>query len=302
MLDAPRSRVGESPLWSVGDQALYWVDIPQRRLQRWDATHGSRAWDCEQELACIGLHAAGGLIAGMETGVFQLQIDGGGALRTRLLHAVQHARDGMRMNDGRCDRAGRFWLSSMVRDMSLAAPDGVLYRVDASGLSTHVAGLVTGNGLAFSPDGRRMYLSDSHPSVRQIWSYALDADGVPTDRQPFVDMRQHPGRPDGAAVDVDGCYWTCANDGGALLRFTPQGALDRSIPLPVSKPSMCAFGGAGLDQLFVTSIQPQMPVAGFDAALDGAVLVLRPGVQGLAELPFGLAGPVQLPGLMLGKH
>ena len=104
-------------------------------------------------------------------------------------------------------------------------------------------------------------------------------------------MREHPGRPDGAAVDTEGCYWTCGNDAGVLLRFTPDGALDRVLKLPVSKPSMCSFGGPGLDLLFVTSIVPAVPAPGFDASLDGAVLVLRPGVRGLAETPFMPAAP-----------
>jgi sugar lactone lactonase YvrE len=99
----------------------------------------------------------------------------------------------------------------------------------------------------------------------------------------FVDMRQHPGRPDGAAVDEDGCYWICANDAGLLLRFTPQGRLDRSIAVPVSKPSMCAFGGAGLDTLFVTSIRlPGTP----EESPAGGLFALRPGTRGIAETEF----------------
>jgi len=96
----------------------------------------------------------------------------------------------------------------------------------------------------------------------------------------------YPGRPDGAAVDTDGGYWTCANDAGQLHRFRPDGRLDRSIAVPVSKPSMCAFGGPELEHLFITSIVPGAPVDGFDAALDGAVLVTRPGARGIAEPRF----------------
>jgi sugar lactone lactonase YvrE len=196
----------------------------------------------------------------------------------------------MRFNDGRCDRAGRFWVSSMVRDMSLAAADGALYRFDGRGLSQPlVRGLVTGNGLAFSPAGDRLYLSDSHPGVQRIWRYTLHDDGSLGPRRDFVDMTAYPGRPDGAAVDADGGYWICGNDAGALLRFTPDGRLDRALALPVSKPSMCAFGGARLDELFVTSIVPARPAPGFDAALDGAVLVLHPGVRGMAEAAFAAA-------------
>ena len=286
VLGDARTRVGESPLWSPAESALWWVDIEDRRLHRLaNSVHSS--WSTHERLACIALHDAGGLLAAMETGVFRLQLQPDGALATERLASVRHPREGMRFNDGRCDRAGRFWVSSMVRDMSLAAADGALYRLDARGLSKPlVGGLVTGNGLGFSPDGRTMYLSDSHPSVRRIWSYPLNDDGTLGARREFVDMNVYPGRPDGAAVDADGCYWICGNDAGALSRFTPAGVLDRALKLLISKPSMCAFGGAGLDELYVASIIPAAPVSGFDAALDGALLRVRPGVRGLAETPF----------------
>jgi sugar lactone lactonase YvrE len=174
----------------------------------------------------------------------------------------------------------------MHMDMPAAHAVGGLFRYTrANGLSGPVeTGLVTQNGLAWSPDGTRMYLSDSHPTVNRIWAYDYDtATGTPRDRRIFVEMKAHEGRPDGAAIDTDGCYWTCANDAGKLLRFTPQGRLDREIAVPAAKPTMCAFGGEALDTLFVTTIRP----AGSTQALAGALLVLRPGVQGLTEPTFG---------------
>lgn len=286
-----RNAVGESPLWSVAEQALYWVDIEGRRLHRYDWVTGvAGAWTMPERLACIGLHVGGGLIAGMETGVFRLQPSQSGtvdACAVTLIHPIRFARDGMRFNDGRCDRAGRFWVSSMVRDMSLAAADGALYRCDEHGLSEPlVTGLLTGNGLAFSPDNTTLYLSDSHPNSQQIWTFDLDAAGALSQRRLFVDMRDFPGRPDGAAMDVDGGYWICANDAGLVHRFLPDGRLDRSITVPVSKPSMCAFGGPDMAHLFITSITPAGPVDGFDGALDGAVFVTQPGVRGLPETPY----------------
>jgi len=280
-----RNRVGESPLWSVAEQALWWVDIEGRQLFRHDVSSGTTTqWPTAQRTGCIALHAQGGVLAAMETGLFHLQPGEHGQLTMHPIAAAHHARPDMRFNDGRCDRRGRFWVSSMVLDMSLAAPFGALYRFDGKGLSAPmVSELIVGNGLAFSPRGDRLYLSDSHPSVRRIWHYDLHDDGSLSNRREFVDMNQHPGRPDGAAVDADGCYWICGNDAGRLLRFTPEGRLDRTLALPISKPSMCAFGGAALDQLFVTSITPAKPAAGFDDSLDGAVLVLQPGVRGLPE-------------------
>jgi sugar lactone lactonase YvrE len=188
----------------------------------------------------------------------------------------------MRFNDGRCDRQGRFWSGTMVQDMAAANPAGALYRFDARGVLSApvVEGLITQNGLAWSPDGSTMYLSDSHPLRRQIWAFDYDIEtGEPRNRRLFADLHDYAGRPDGAAVDAHGCYWICANDAGRLLRFTPQGKLDRQIDVPAMKPAMCAFGGNTLDTLFVTSIRP----AAGASEHDGHLFAVRPGVTGLPE-------------------
>ena len=294
VLPAPACAVGESPLWSVAEQCLWWVDIEGQLLYRWRPDGGQAdCWASPQRLGCVALHAdgQGGLIAAMETGIFAIRPLLGQPLAPRLLVPIDHAQPGMRCNDGRCDRAGRFWVSTMVRDMGLAAPQGVLYRLDARALGpvlqAQVGGLITGNGLAFSPDGKLAYLSDSHPQVQQIWQFDVDADGGLQNRRSLVDMRQHPGRPDGAAVDQDGCYWTCANDAGLVLRFTPQGALDMQVHVPMDKPSMCAFGGTRLDQLFVTSIHASAQPGAAPHALAGHTLCLDLGIAGLPEQAFG---------------
>lgn len=285
-----RNATGESPVWHVQEQALYWVDIPARRLQRWSPADGrTQSWSGAEMLACIARHADGGWIAGMQSGLFRLQPSADGSLQASALIGVQHAQPGMRFNDGRCDRQGRFWAGSMLQDMAAGAPLGALYRYSAGQsepLGAHLRELIVPNGLAFSPDGKTLYLSDSHPAVQAIWAFDYDTDtGTPHNRRLFVDMHAHPGRPDGAAVDADGCYWICANDAGLIHRFTPDGRLDRSLAVPVKKPSMCAFGGRQLDTLFVTSIRP----AGVDLAeqpLAGGVFALRPGVTGLEEPSF----------------
>ena len=199
---------------------------------------------------------------------------------------------GMRFNDGRCDRQGRFWAGTMHTDMAAGHAVGALYRYTAAeGLSAAVRrGLLTQNGLAWSPTGARMYLSDSHPRARMVWVFDYDCDsGTPYRRRVFVDMKDEIGRPDGAAVDVDGCYWTCANDAGEVQRYTPGGRLDRRVALPVRKPTMCAFGGPRLDTLYVTTIRPAERGVLAGQPLAGAVFALRPGTQGLPETDF--AGP-----------
>jgi sugar lactone lactonase YvrE len=294
MLDAVVERVpgvscavGESPVWHAFEQAWYWVDIPARRIWRLDhATGATRHWTAAEMVACIAPRARGGLIAGMESGIFAVDLQDDGTVRAERLAAPPELAPGMRFNDGRTDRQGRFWSGTMWMDMAAALPIGRLYRYDAGGLSAPlVSGLVTQNGLAWSPDGRTMYLSDSHPTRRRVWAFDYDVDaGVPHNRRLFVDMALYTGRPDGATMDSDGCYWVAGNDGSSLLRFTPGGKLDRELGLPVAKPSMPCFGGPELDTLLVTSIvQPGRE----DDELAGAVLLVRPGVSGVPEVAFG---------------
>jgi len=291
VLDA-RNGVGESPVWDAQRQSLFWVDIPGRALWCWNADTGeSRHWPTPEMAGCIALAVGsestphGRWVAAMETRVAVLTPNGDGTLTedTPPLHAVQHPQPGMRFNDGRCDRQGRLRAGTMVMDMSLAAPAGSVFALDGAATPRMLRnGLITPNGMAFSPDGKTMYLSDSHPDVQTIWAFDYDTDtGTPHNARVFVDMKPLPGRPDGAAVDADGGYWICGNDAGLVHRFTPDGRLDRSLAVPVKKPAMCAFGGSGLDTLFVTSIRPGGDLS--DQPLAGGVFALRPGVRGLPE-------------------
>jgi sugar lactone lactonase YvrE len=281
---------GESPMWHAGQAAWYWVDIPARLIWRMEHASGIlRHWVAPEMVACIAASSDGGLVAGMETGMFHLALNGDGTVNARRLATPSAGAlgEGMRFNDGRCDRQGRFWSGTMFMDMGAARAVGGLYRYSADG-GLHgpvVKNLLTQNGLAWSPDGRTMYLSDSHHQRRLVWAYDYDIDtGLPQRERVFLDLTGQKGRPDGAAVDADGCYWTCANDGGVVQRFTPEGKLDRELALPMAKPSMCAFGGPGLDLLLVTSIDPAG--AGNHEGDAGRVVILRPGVQGVAETSF----------------
>ena len=281
-----RNATGESPVWIAAEQALYWVDIPNQQLMRWQAQDGLvERWTGNQMLACIARRDGAGSrwVAGMESGLFEIEPQSDGSLAATPIAHVVHEQPGMRFNDGRCDRQGRFWAGTMVQDMAAAVASGALYCLDTAGEASQILhGFIVPNGLGFSPDGRMMYLSDSHPNVQKIWAFDYDTDsGTPTNRRLFVDMNQYPGRPDGAAVDVDGCYWICGNDAGLIHRFTPDGRLDRSLAVPVKKPSMCAFGGSRLDTLFVTSIRPGGDLS--DQPLAGGVFALDPGVTGLEE-------------------
>jgi sugar lactone lactonase YvrE len=294
-ISTSRDRVGECPVWSVAEQALYWVDIEGRHIHRFDwANQTQQTWSTPERVGCIALtHNAGlissatGVVAAMESGIFALTLLPAPQVQATCIAAIAHPQTNMRFNDGRCDRAGRFWVSTMCMDMSLAAQVGGIYCLDDNGLSTaKIQNLITPNGMAFSPDDRTMYLSDSHHTVQKIWAFDFDvATGQVSSGREFVDMTRLPGRPDGAAVDVNGNYWICANDAGQVHCFSPQGQLLSSVEVPVSKPSMCAFGGPDLDVLFIASIQPAA-ASGNDKALSGAVFALSVGVRGLPEPVF----------------
>lgn len=300
VLDA-RNATGESPVWRVAEQALYWADIPRGVLNRWLADQQQLTqWQLPQMLACMAAWSgdARRWVAGLEDGIYQVTATEGSAdAVVQPLAKVAHALPGMRFNDGRCDRQGRFIAGTMFMDMGAAKAVGQVFCLGAQELSSgratdlQLGPLITPNGLAFSPDGRTMYLSDSHPSVQKIWAFDYDtASGTPSNRRVFVDMQPLPGRPDGAAVDTDGCYWICGNDAGLVHRFTPDGKLDRSLSVPVKKPAMCAFGGPALDVLYVTSIRPDGADLS-DQPLAGGVFALHPGVSGLAEPAFAGTAP-----------
>ena len=279
---------GESPVWVPEEQTLYWVDIPAQRLWNWIASSGqTRSWLLPEKVGCIAHIAGNRWLAAMQTGVYLVTLNADDSVNTELFAKADHALINMRFNDGRCDSQGRFLAGTMFMDMAAARDVGAVSSFAANGdHRVLLERMIVPNGMAFSPDGATMYLSDSHPSSQLIWAFDYDtANGTPSNKRVFVDMNAHPGRPDGAAVDADGCYWICGNDAGLIHRFTPQGKLDRSLAVPIKKPAMCAFGGVNLDTLFVTSIRPS-GVDLEDQPLAGGVFALRPGVRGIPEPKF----------------
>jgi sugar lactone lactonase YvrE len=287
-------KVGESPVWSVAEQSLYWVDIEGRAIRRYRADQAGQAlqsWHLSERVGCIALCGQASVVAAMESGIAKIGLGQDGKVDLQWLARTPHSAHGMRFNDGRCDATGRLWVGTMVMDMSLASAQGGLYCLDERGLTgPYVSGLITPNGLGFSPDGKTMYLSDSHPSVQKIWAFDFNAQtGQPSNRRLFADMQPLPGRPDGAAVDASGNYWICGNDAGQIHCFAPDGRLVQSQSVPMSKPSMCAFGGPDLKTLFVTSIVPAKPSP---SGLDGAVIAGQPFVLPSGSQPAGLPEPV----------
>lgn len=278
-----RAELGECPTWSVRENALYWTDIYAGLLNRFDPMSGTnRVWALPEPLGSFALCEDGGVLLALKSGIWRFDLET--EALTKLASPEAHL-PGNRLNDGRCDFQGRFWVGSMADPVDLVTPMGALYRFDAEHRCTRMMdGLFVANGLAFSPDGRTMYNSDSATPVRTIWAWDFDADdGAISNRRVFVDTHGMPGRPDGGAVDAEGCYWMAGNDGWEIVRFTPKGEIERRIALPVAKPSMLAFGGPRLDTIYVTSIRP---AATGNQPQAGSLFAVHAGVTGVAEPLF----------------
>lgn len=279
-----RAKLGESPVWSAADATLYWVDVDGESIQALDwGSRQVRQWSMPGRPSCLALTQTPDVfVVGLGAGL--IEFDTRSEQWTELLSL--ETTPSVRMNDGRPDPAGRMWIGSMDERTQSASgfPAGHLFRVDNDGTSTAVIdGVATSNGLAFSPDARTLYWTDT--SEQMIWAFDYDVDsGVLNRRRPFFDFTPLPGKPDGACVDADGCYWVACVYGWSLVRITPDGRLDRTIELPVEKPSMPAFAGPGLDALVVTSISTggRRPAAPGQPAAGG-LLMLDVGVVGLPE-------------------
>lgn len=281
--------LGECPLWSPEEEVLYWVDINGRRVHRYDpATGVDEARETPGRPGSLVRTARPGLLLiASENETVWFDWETGAADPWT---ALEPPGTGNRMNDGRTDPAGRFWVGSMYEYADEGRNTGMLHRIEADGASAVVRrGIGVSNGLAFDPERRRMYFADSLRGA--VWRYDYDPEtGEARNEAPFVDFADFPGlagRPDGACVDAEGCYWTAAVRGWAVARFTPDGRLDRQIEVPVMKPSMTAFGGTDLATLYVTSIGG----GGSHPAPDGQphagdLFAIDPGVTGLPDAPF----------------
>ena len=288
LVSEAQCETGESPVWIAEESALYWLDIPVGKIYRWHASSDVLSqWQMPEMVGSMAMCTHGGWIVAMETGIYQVQLNPHGACTHTKLADVEHPIQPMRFNDGRCDRQGRFLSGTMFNDTKAGKNVGSLYRFGNDHQLTRLMDdLIVPNGLAFSPDGRTMYLADTYTSRQTVWAFDYDVDsGTPHKQRVFVDMYQHLGRPDGAAIDADGCYWVCATDAGLVSRFTPEGKLDRSLAVPTAKPAMCAFGGNNLDTLFVTSLR-RAGISEEEDPYAGRVFALQPGVKGLAEPMF----------------
>jgi sugar lactone lactonase YvrE len=274
---AVQNRLGEGPRWNGEEQALYWVDIENDAFHRFDPATGEHE-RCVVGLpvGALGFRAAGGLILATRDGfaVWEPQTQA-----LRFLADPEADRPESRFNYRSVDCPGRDWAGTLS-----SCPTRSHYRLDPDG-SVHKMekGLTISNGIGWSPDNRTMYLTDTPRNV--IYAYDFDpAIGAIANRRPFVSSPDEPGGPDGLAVDSEGGVWSARWGGWKVTRYDPAGVVEREIRLPVECPTSCAFGGAGLDELYITSAwtgvdpahRPAQPWA-------GDLFRVRVGIRGLPE-------------------
>jgi sugar lactone lactonase YvrE len=273
--------LGECPLWEDESGTLFWVDGRAPALYCWRPGEERCRWDLPEIIGSFAFRERGGLLLAMQTGLFTFDLD------TRALLAFacpEPDRPDNRFNDGRCDRRGRFWtgtMSAAARD-----PHGSLYRVDATTQSMRVLeGLIVPNSIAWSPEGDTMYLADTYRYT--IWAFDFDVEGgVLSNRRVFSETCP-PARPDGSAVDADGCLWNCEYAGGRVVRYTPSGAIDCIVQVPADNPTCCAFGDRDLRTLYITSARQRLSSEELARQPDaGSVFAIRTKVSGLPEVRF----------------
>lgn len=274
---------GEGPVWDAAAGCLWWVDIPAGLVHRVRPADGVTATlDVGQPVGAVAPRRDGGLVLAVRDGFALLDR---AADRPRLVVPVERDRPRQQMNDGGVDPTGRFWAGTTSLDREPGA--GTLYRLDADRTAAAVVpGVGMSNGIGWSPDGTRMYYVDS--LVQGLDVFAFDAaTGKLSGRRRLVTVERALGIPDGLAVDVDGGVWLAVWGSSRVVRYRPDGRLDRSLTLPVTQVSSCAFGGDDLRELYVTSAAEGLsPTARAAQPLAGAVFVATPGAQGVEVPPY----------------
>lgn len=279
-----RATLGEGAAWCDRDHRLWWVDILAPALHRFDpvTTHDD-AWLMPEPIGCLALGPGSAVVVALASGL--AWFDPTTEQLERFL-PIEADQPDMRLNDGRCDRQGRFWVGSMALHTQPAPARGTLYRCAAGKAVPQRTGIQVPNCTAFSPDGRTMYFTDT--PTNRILAFDLDPDtGALSNERDFATLPAYRGLPDGATVDAEGGLWVAHWDGGRVSRFKPDGSLDRSVRLPVPRPTCLAFGGDDLGTLFITSARTGLDAGALEQApLSGGIFAFRPGVRGVPEPRF----------------
>lgn len=282
-----QATIGESPTWVASEQALYWIDVKAPALYRYDVSAKQlQQWSVPSDLGAFALTHDGAAILALRDGIHRLDLANGSL--SLLVRAPFDTRM-FRFNEGACDAGGRFWVGVMFDPVAGSPPpereslfrytldEGLVSEPDASQLH---------NGMAWSRDGSRFYLA--HSKTGEIHYFAFDAaTGKLGNRTAFATVADAIGVPDGAAVDEEDGYWCAIHGGSRIRRFKRDGTVDCDVMLPVSQPTMCAFGGDDLELLYVTSAAQGLSDDQKRAEpLAGAVLSFRPGLRGIEQPVF----------------
>jgi sugar lactone lactonase YvrE len=277
VLDA-KCTLGEGPRWNADEGALYFVDIIGARFHRYAPdTTLLETFEVGAMLGALAFRANGGLMLATSRGIATWTREAG----VNFMVNPEADKPDNRFNDGEVDPAGRFWAGTMAKNPgAFAEPQGSLYRLDSDGtLTKQETGLWVSNGIGWSPDRRTMYLADSDP--RKIYAYDYElASGSISNRRVFVDA-EGAGVPDGLAVDSEGFIWSARWDGWRICRYAPDGKLDLELNLPVARVTACAFGGANLDELYITTAREGLSAEQLAAQpLAGGLFRAKVGVKG----------------------
>jgi len=277
-------QLGETPLWCTETRKLWWVDIEKPKLQSFcPKTNQHDAWPFPGNfLGSLALTKQSTFLLAIDLLLHQHDVT---AQVTEPFAEIERDVDN-RLNDGRVDCRGRFWIGTM--DNQYNRPNGSLYRIDPDGaVHKMLDDIKVSNGMAFSPDHKTFYFTDTRRF--QTWAFDFDVDdGVLHNRRLFANYEATGDRPDGACVDVDGCLWTAFFGGSRIVRYQPNGTIDRVIPLPVTNPTCVCFGGDDLKTLYITTASKFLS----DDQLNnepwaGSLLSIEGIGQGLPEHRFG---------------
>jgi sugar lactone lactonase YvrE len=286
LVDA-RATIGEGPVWDDRSQRLLWVDIPAGLVHWLDPTTGKNSsLEVGQPVGAVGLGADGGLVAALKDG-FALFAPGSSSM-SRLL-PVERSLTGNRMNDGKCDRRGRFWAGTMAVDHAPGA--GTLYRLErANGdydVSAMIGGITVANGLDWSPDNRLMYYIDSPTQRIDVFDFDEES-GSLANRRVFAEIAAADGMPDGMTVDAEGHVWVALFRGAKVRRYRPNAEIDFEVTVPVTLVTSCAFGGPHTEDLYITTARHRLtPEEAAEQTTAGGVFVCRPGPAGRLPFRFG---------------
>ncbi len=283
-LDVPQCSVGEGPVWDVSTQRLYWIDILSKAVYCLDPVTGAtRQWSVPKIIGSMAIRRDGNAIVALADGVYAFDFDSG---ECTLLASSPDLDAQVQLADGKVDRRGRFIVGSSDRGMKEAR--GKLYALDpgASALRIIDSDIFLSNGPCWSPDDKTFYHADSIRKMIYAYDYDLDT-GTIKNRRPFASTAELGGIPDGATVDAEGHVWSAICEGGKLVRFRPDGSIERLVTMPLKLPGSVMFGGADLDRIYVPTLSPAFLGRVADP-LDGSTYVVEGlGIRGLPEPRFG---------------